>query len=99
MVLLWCTVQVVNEVLQGMRVVKAYAWEKSFQESVTGIRAVELEAMKSRVWLRAVQSCLMLATPTLIMVVSAGPAFGRKQLQASQDKSLYDAVGKGPLQL
>jgi len=35
---------------------KAYAWEASFEESVTGIRAVELEAMKSRVWLRAVQS-------------------------------------------
>ncbi|CAI7932922.1 unnamed protein product, partial [Closterium sp. NIES-54] len=61
-------VKVINELLQGIRVVKCYAWEQPFTAAIAGIRSVELKAMRSRVWLRAVQTCFMLATPTLIMV-------------------------------
>eukprot|EP00897_Mesotaenium_endlicherianum_P001676 jgi/Mesen1/1536/ME000133S00550 len=70
-------VKVINEVLQGMRVVKAYAWERPFKSAVTDIRgfahksrAKELKAMRRRVYLRAVQSCLMFATPFVIMLVT-----------------------------
>ncbi|CAI5942587.1 unnamed protein product [Closterium sp. NIES-65] len=63
-------VKVINELLQGIRVVKCYAWEQPFTAAIAGIRSVELKAMRSRVWLRAVQTCFMLATPTLIMVVT-----------------------------
>eukprot|EP00850_Spirogloea_muscicola_P003812 SM000015S01312 [mRNA] locus=s15:1174764:1185983:- [translate_table: standard] len=63
-------VKVVNEILQGMKVVKAYAWERPFQESIRSIRSAELAAMRRRVYLRAVQAAIMLATPVLIMVVT-----------------------------
>ncbi|OAE35389.1 hypothetical protein AXG93_2587s1040 [Marchantia polymorpha subsp. ruderalis] len=63
-------VKVVNEVLQGIRVVKAYAWEEPFNATINGVRALELKSMRRRVFLRALQTCLMLATPVLIMVVS-----------------------------
>ncbi|CAM6094780.1 unnamed protein product [Calypogeia fissa] len=63
-------VKVVNEVFQGIRVVKAYAWEESFCTTVNGVRAIELKFMRSRVFLRALQTSVMLATPVLIMVIS-----------------------------
>ena len=63
-------VKVLNEVLQGMRVVKAYAWERPFEKAVTAIRGNEIAAMALRVWIRAAQSCLMFATPFIIMLVT-----------------------------
>ncbi|KAL3689041.1 hypothetical protein R1sor_015350 [Riccia sorocarpa] len=63
-------VKVINEVLQGVRVVKAYAWEEPFTSTINRVRDLELRSMRSRVYLRAIQTCLMLATPVLITVVS-----------------------------
>ena len=36
-------IKIMNEIIIGMRVIKMYAWEKSFAELVTAIRKYEYE--------------------------------------------------------
>ncbi|GBG65334.1 hypothetical protein CBR_g50697 [Chara braunii] len=63
-------VKVLNEVIQGIRVVKSSAWERPFKASVEESRAKELKAILKRVVLRATHVTLMLSTPLLIMVAT-----------------------------
>ena len=49
-------VKVVNELLKGIRVVKAYAWEQFMKERVAAIRAKEVSMIRSRSILNAVSN-------------------------------------------
>eukprot|EP00899_Mesostigma_viride_P024421 jgi/Mesvir1/5163/Mv15301-RA.2 len=60
----------INEILQGVKVVKAYAWERPLTKGVEDARELELKAMRKRVHYRAIQSMVMLAAPTLIMLAT-----------------------------
>lgn len=44
----------VNEMLLGIRVVKSFAWEDSFEKTVTDAREEELSVLRSSLWLRAI---------------------------------------------
>jgi ATP-binding cassette subfamily C (CFTR/MRP) protein 10 len=44
--------KIMNEVLNGIRVIKFYAWENSFVDKILEIRAQELKTLKSTVYLR-----------------------------------------------
>jgi ABC-type multidrug transport system fused ATPase/permease subunit len=46
----------VNEMLLGIRVVKAFAWEESFEKTITDAREQELGILKTSLWLRAIDS-------------------------------------------
>jgi ATP-binding cassette, subfamily C (CFTR/MRP), member 1 len=46
-------VKIMNEVLNGMKVLKLYAWEPSFEESITEIRDKELKIMRKMAVLNA----------------------------------------------
>jgi ATP-binding cassette subfamily C (CFTR/MRP) protein 1 len=61
-----------NEVLDGIKVLKLYAWEPSFQAQVEDIRNTEVNNLKKLSYLRAVQSFLFNAAPVLVAVASFG---------------------------
>jgi ATP-binding cassette subfamily C (CFTR/MRP) protein 1 len=44
--------KIMNEVLNGIRVIKFYAWENSFINKILEIRAQELKTLRSSVYLR-----------------------------------------------
>ncbi|KAK1124889.1 hypothetical protein K0M31_006239 [Melipona bicolor] len=45
--------QLMNELIGGIQVIKMYAWEKPFRKIVTNIRAVESKAIRSTTYIRA----------------------------------------------
>eukprot|EP01087_Luapelamoeba_hula_P012571 TRINITY_DN3508_c0_g1_i1.p1 TRINITY_DN3508_c0_g1~~TRINITY_DN3508_c0_g1_i1.p1 ORF type:complete len:1538 (+),score=302.45 TRINITY_DN3508_c0_g1_i1:61-4674(+) len=62
--------KIVNEVLQGIRVIKFFAWEINFVEKVTGIRNAELEVLKKGAYLRAITLFLWSSTPLFVSVAT-----------------------------
>lgn len=59
-------VKLMNEILSGIRVLKLYAWEKSFEEQVTQVRTKELEMLKKSRYLQAVTTFLMYCSPIMV---------------------------------
>jgi len=63
-------VKIMNETLQGMRLIKFFAWEASFQNKIAEIRERELVALKRSSYLRAVLTFLWMSTPLLVSMVT-----------------------------
>lgn len=59
-------VKLMNEILSGIRVLKLYAWEKSFEEQVLKVRTRELGVMRQTRYLHAVTSFVMNCTPFMV---------------------------------
>lgn len=62
--------KVLNEVLNGMKVLKLYAWEKSFQEKIDAIRNQELQTLKKIAYLNASGEVTWLCAPYIVSLVS-----------------------------
>uniref|UniRef100_A0A4W5KSP6 ABC-type glutathione-S-conjugate transporter n=1 Tax=Hucho hucho TaxID=62062 RepID=A0A4W5KSP6_9TELE len=77
--------KIMNEMLNGIKILKLYAWEPSFQNQVMGIREQELGVMRKFAYLSSVStfifSCVSLATFAVFVavdsenVLDAGKAF------------------------
>eukprot|EP00981_Chlorochromonas_danica_P011662 scaffold4203_cov166-Ochromonas_danica.AAC.8 len=63
-------VKLTNEILQGIRAVKSYNWEKPFQEKLQNIRVKELELLKAAGASRAVLVSVLFAAPSFVAVFS-----------------------------
>lgn len=63
-------VGLLNEIFQGIRVVKFYAWEYMFKEAVEEIRALELGKLKRFMIFYSLNSILMQAGPILVALSS-----------------------------
>ncbi|KHJ45686.1 ABC transporter, ATP-binding protein [Trichuris suis] len=61
--------KLVNEVLNGMKVLKLYAWEPSFEKQIELIRNKEIRLLKHLAYLRGFVSFLWTCAPFLIVVV------------------------------
>ena len=59
-----------NEILDGMKVLKLYAWEPSFQVQVEEIRRTEINNLKKLSYLQAVQTFLFNAAPFFVAIAS-----------------------------
>ncbi|XP_072916624.1 multidrug resistance-associated protein 1 [Hemitrygon akajei] len=59
-------IKLMNEILNGIRVIKLYAWELAFKAKVLDIRAKELEVLKSAVYLSAVSTFTWVCAPFLV---------------------------------
>ncbi|XP_059835356.1 multidrug resistance-associated protein 1 isoform X3 [Hypanus sabinus] len=59
-------IKLMNEILNGIRVIKLYAWELAFKAKVLHIRAKELEVLKSAVYLSAVSTFTWVCAPFLV---------------------------------
>lgn len=63
-------VKLLNELLNGIRVVKFYAWEEAFAEKVTDIRAKELLYLKYLAYIFAFGfTVLLMAVPIFLPVL------------------------------
>ncbi|XP_049833464.1 multidrug resistance-associated protein 1-like [Schistocerca gregaria] len=65
-------VKVMNEVLNGMKVLKLYAWEPSFEKEVSRIRNKEIKVLKQLAYLTAVTSFVWYFAPFLVSLLSFG---------------------------
>ncbi|XP_078352062.1 ATP-binding cassette sub-family C member 10-like isoform X2 [Oculina patagonica] len=63
-------VKVMNEILQGIRVIKFYAWEKNFEEKINKLRAAELKSLKGRKYLDAWCVYFWATTPVIISILT-----------------------------
>lgn len=63
-------VKTTNEAIQGIRCVKMYTWEESFQQMITNSRLDELDILKRMAYLNGFSRAYMGALPGLVAVVS-----------------------------
>ncbi|XP_055375696.1 multidrug resistance-associated protein 1 isoform X7 [Condylostylus longicornis] len=63
-------VKLMNEVLSGIKVLKLYAWEPSFEEQVLEIRNKEIDVLKKTAYLNAGTSFLWSCAPFLVSLVT-----------------------------
>ncbi|KAJ8896873.1 hypothetical protein PR048_002219 [Dryococelus australis] len=59
-------VKLMNEILNGIKVLKLYAWELSFEEQVLRIRGKELKVLKQSAYLNAGTSFIWICAPFLV---------------------------------
>lgn len=64
-------VKLMNEILSGIKVLKLYAWEPSFEDQVLKIREKEIKVLKEAAYLNAGTSFIWSCAPFLVSVRSA----------------------------
>ncbi|XP_063974569.1 multidrug resistance-associated protein 1 isoform X1 [Diachasmimorpha longicaudata] len=63
-------VKLMNEVLNGIKVLKLYAWEPSFEQQILNIRNKEIKVLKEAAYLNAGTSFIWSCAPFLVSLVS-----------------------------
>lgn len=63
-------IKMMNEILGGMKVLKLYAWEPSFQDHVQHIREREVRNLRRMAYLSGVMSFLWTCAPFLVSLMS-----------------------------
>lgn len=59
-------VKLMNEILNGIRILKLYAWEKSFEEQITQVREKEVKLLMKSRYLQAVTTFLLYCCPIMV---------------------------------
>ena len=59
-------IKLMNEVLNGMKVLKLYAWELSFKDKISAIRNIELETLRKYAYLSAFGTFTWTCAPFLV---------------------------------
>lgn len=59
-------IKLMNEVLNGIKVLKLYAWELAFKDKVSAIRESELHVLKKIAYLGAVSTFTWVCAPFLV---------------------------------
>ena len=62
-------VKLMNEVLNGIKVLKLYAWEPSFENQVLKIREKEIKVLKAAAYLNAGTTFIWTCAPFLVSLV------------------------------
>ena len=62
-------IKMMNEILNGIKVIKLYAWENHFIEAVFGIRRDELKVLRSSAFLGAFASFTFMCAPFLVSLL------------------------------
>lgn len=63
-------VKVTSEAIQGIKLVKLYAWEKSFAQRILGKRTGELALIRRATLIQAWNDCLVSSLPTALSLVT-----------------------------
>lgn len=66
-------IKLMNEILNGIKVLKLYAWELAFKEKVSQIRESELKVLKKSAYLGAMSTFTWVCTPFLVSHLQPGP--------------------------
>jgi len=59
-------IKLMNEILNGIKVLKLYAWELAFREKVLEIRQKELKVLKKSAYLAAMGTFTWVCAPFLV---------------------------------
>ena len=59
-------IKVTNEVLNGIKVLKLYSWERAFREKIEGIRSRETRLLRNAAFLGAIGSISWFCAPYLV---------------------------------
>lgn len=59
-------IKLMNEVLNGIKVLKLYAWELAFKDKVSKIRESELKVLRKSAYLGAMSTFTWVCTPFLV---------------------------------
>ncbi|KAF7647210.1 hypothetical protein LDENG_00175960, partial [Lucifuga dentata] len=62
--------KIMNEILNGMKILKLYAWEPSFQAQVEDIREQELKVMKKFAYITSVSTFVFSCAPALVSLAT-----------------------------
>ncbi|XP_031732915.1 ATP-binding cassette sub-family C member 2 [Anarrhichthys ocellatus] len=62
--------KIMNEILNGIKILKLYAWEPSFQAQVEGIRGEELKVMRKFAYLTSVSTFIFSCAPALVSLAT-----------------------------
>ncbi|VVC43741.1 Hypothetical protein CINCED_3A019450 [Cinara cedri] len=65
-------VKLMNEILSGIKVLKLYAWEPSFEQKVLDIRGKEIKVLRTAAYLNAATSFIWACAPFLVSLVTFG---------------------------
>ncbi|CAL4099766.1 unnamed protein product, partial [Meganyctiphanes norvegica] len=63
-------VKLMNEILNGIKVLKLYAWEPSFESNITDVRNKEIKVLRQSAYLNAGTSFIWTCTPFLVLFCS-----------------------------
>lgn len=78
-------VKLMNEIIQGIQVIKMYAWEKSFAKVIAEVRLKEVKAIRGTSYIHAALSCTSMISPlsvflALVSYVYMGDALTAKRV-------------------
>mmetsp|Transcript_42910 Transcript_42910/g.71422 ORF Transcript_42910/g.71422 Transcript_42910/m.71422 type:complete len:1444 (-) Transcript_42910:118-4449(-) len=62
--------KLMNEVLQGIRIIKFFAWEEQFMQKMAEWRAKEIVLLQKQAYLKAWNIFFLLGTPTLVALAT-----------------------------
>ncbi|XP_021961754.1 multidrug resistance-associated protein 1 isoform X2 [Folsomia candida] len=65
-------VKLMNEILNGIKVLKLYAWEQSFEEQIMKIRRQEVEIFTKTAYLNAIATFLWMCAPFMVALCTFG---------------------------
>lgn len=63
-------IKLMNEILNGIKVLKLYAWELSFKEKILQIRQKELNVLRKTAYLSALSTMAWTSAPFLVTHLS-----------------------------
>ncbi|OQV17409.1 Multidrug resistance-associated protein 1 [Hypsibius exemplaris] len=63
-------IKTMTEIMNGMKVLKLYAWEQSFQDQVSGIRDRELDTLKKAAYLSAISFLTFILSPFMVALTT-----------------------------
>ena len=62
-----CRIRLMNEILNGIKVIKLYAWEDHFQKDVQNVRHKELSFIKKIAYINTSASFSWMCVPFLVI--------------------------------
>lgn len=84
-------IKLMNEILNGIKVLKLYAWETSFREKVLAIRQKELNVLRKTAYLGALSTMAWTSAPFLVRTRPS--AFDNQPQLKQPDQSVSQSVG------
>ncbi|XP_050728277.1 multidrug resistance-associated protein 1-like isoform X2 [Eriocheir sinensis] len=63
-------VKLMNEILNGIKVLKLYAWEPSFEDQVLGVRSKEVKVLKEAAYFNAATNFLWNCAPFMVSIAT-----------------------------
>eukprot|EP00074_Homo_sapiens_P068943 XP_011520800.1 multidrug resistance-associated protein 1 isoform X5 [Homo sapiens] len=85
-------IKLMNEILNGIKVLKLYAWELAFKDKVLAIRQEELKVLKKSAYLSAVGTFTWVCTPFLASV-----SLKRLRIFLSHEELEPDSIERRPV--